>query len=96
MVLFAFRNSTSEQAEDGIIETLHNIRASLDQLEKDVQTLESSWTATEADQYYASVRNFRQGADEISSFLNVIEGKLSASRVAINELRASIARGLQS
>lgn len=96
MVLFAFRNSTSEQAEADIINVMNNIRASLDQLEKDVQTLEGSWVATEAEQYYAAARNFRQNADKISNILNVIEGKLSASRIAINELRASIARGLQS
>lgn len=95
MVLFAFRNSTSEHAEDGIITTMNNIRNTLAQLESDISTLEGSWSATEADQYYTAARNFRQGAEEVSAILQRIEGKLAVSRVSVNELRASIRSGLE-
>ena len=96
MVVFAFNNAVSEQAEADILSMMESMKATLVDLEKDIKNLEPAWIATEADFYYKRVRKFRKHADIIISILSIIENQLRNSRLAIQEYREGVGRALRS
>ena len=96
MVVFAFRNSTSMQAEHDIIHVMESIQATLAQLDTNVANIEPSWVAIDAETYYHIARKFRKHADEVASILAQVEAVLKSSRHAVTDYQKSIRDALNS
>ncbi len=88
--VFAFRNSTAETSEGGIISVMNEMKVTITDLRSGVSNLEPHWIADEADAYYECARKFNDSADDVVGILSNIEEVLEGVRNGTKDLRKGI------
>lgn len=93
--VYAFQNSTSEEAKAGIRGVMGEIRGTFKAILQCIEELEPQWEATEADAYFEVVRNLHSAGDQIAEILDAVEQSLGSVREGSDELRKGILEALE-
>ncbi|MDO4686487.1 MAG: hypothetical protein Q4A92_08035 [Corynebacterium sp.] len=88
--VYAFRNSTAEDSQTGILEVMDGIHGTFAAILKGVEELKPQWEATEADSYFEAVQALQNAGDQIAEILAAIEESLGTVREGSDDLRQGI------